>query len=488
MKKIHITILLFAACSFAAFSQKGWAPVSSFGSNPGNLNMYSYVPDNLNTSAPLVIVMHGCGETASSFSLQTAWNNLADTHKFYVAYAEQTMLNNNSFCFNWFMPADYSRGQGEALSVKQMVDYMKSNYSIDSSKVFVTGLSAGACFTAVMLGAYPEIFAAGAIMAGAPYKSATDALSASNAMYGLVTKTPTQWGDLVRNENPSFSGSFPKVAIFQGTADYTVYPANAHELMKQWTNVHNADTIADSTNASFNGNNIIQLKQYKDASGQTVVETYMISNMMHGISVDPGTCFQQGGAAGAYSYDENFYSSFWAARFFGILTFPYAITGPASVLINQQNNIFSVPLHSGSSYAWSVPAGAVIVSGQGTNEITVNWGVNPGYVSVNEADASSCIVGPVELYVEATTNVGLDKNSNSDFMLFPGQDGNTLIINTSLTNYNCMLYDITGKLVLSSGNQSGNYTVHLSDNLHSGFYLAHIISGNMIYSKKFIKL
>jgi len=488
MKKLYIATFLFIACTLAAFSQKGWAPVTNFDSNPGNLNMYSYTPDNMSADAPLVIVMHGCGQTASGFSLQTAWNNMADAHKFYVAYAEQTMLNNSGYCFNWFMPADYSRGQGEALSVKQMVDYMKSNYSIDSSRVFITGLSAGAGFTAVMLGAYPEVFAAGAIMAGAPYKSASDALAASNVMYGLVTKTPAQWGDLVRNENPSFSGNYPRVAIFHGTADYTVSPVNANELMKQWTNVHNTDTIADSTNASFNGNSIIELRQYNDNSGKTVVETYMISNMMHGISVDPGTCFQQGGAAGAYSYDMNFYSSFWAARFFDILTYPYSISGPANLLINQQNNVFSVPLHAGSSYVWTVPADAVIVSGQGTNTITVSWGLNSGLVSVNETDASSCITGPIALHVEATTNVGLNEKPNKDISLFYVQNDNRLIISSALTNYSIILFDITGKIILYKSLLSGDNTLQLSEKLNRGVYLTQIISGSMVYSKKIIIL
>jgi len=134
-------------------------------------------------------------------------------------------------------------------------------------------------------------------------------------------------GRPVRNENPSYSGSYPKVAIFQGTSDYTVYPVNAKELMKQWTNVHNTDTIADSVNSAFYGNAKIAMKQYHNVTGTTVVQTYMINTMPHGISVDPGNCFQQGGVTGTYSYDENFYSSFWAAEFFGIINNPYSVTG-----------------------------------------------------------------------------------------------------------------------------------------------------------------
>src|ERR671910_288695 len=46
-------------------------------------------------------------------------------------------------CFNWFNSEDIRRDKGEALSIKQMVDKMKSDHNIDPKRVFVTGLSAG---------------------------------------------------------------------------------------------------------------------------------------------------------------------------------------------------------------------------------------------------------------------------------------------------------------------------------------------------------
>src|ERR1035441_9389897 len=200
MKKLILFACLFLFLSFS-YSQTGWLQVSSFGTNPGSLLMYRYVPTAVPANAPLVVVLHGCTQNATNYSGYSGWDTLANHHKFYVIHAGQQAANNSSSCFNWFLPTDYKRGQGECYSVKQMIDYMKSHYNIDSTKVFVTGLSAGACLTAVMLGAYPEIFSAGAIMAGAPYKSATDATSAYNAMNGLVVKTPVAWGDSVRKEN-----------------------------------------------------------------------------------------------------------------------------------------------------------------------------------------------------------------------------------------------------------------------------------------------
>src|ERR1700744_5702056 len=101
------TIILSAT----GFAQTGWQAVSSFGSNPGNLNMYSYVPTGISGSAPLVVVMHGCTQNATTVASQSGWNTLADRHKFYVVYPEQNSANNSSTCFNWFLSGDQNRNQ-----------------------------------------------------------------------------------------------------------------------------------------------------------------------------------------------------------------------------------------------------------------------------------------------------------------------------------------------------------------------------------------
>jgi poly(hydroxyalkanoate) depolymerase family esterase len=487
--KRSFVLIFFTFLIAFSYSQTGWQQITSFRTNPGNLLMYCYVPANIPANAPLVVVLHGCTQNASNFSAYSGWDTLANHHKFYVIHAGQQSLNNSNTCFNWFLHSDYSRGQGEVGSVKQMMNYMKNHYSIDSSRVFVTGLSAGACLTAAMLGAYPEVFAAGAIMAGTPYKSATDATSAFNVMYYGVSKTPSVWGDSVRNENPSYSGTYPKVAIFQGSSDLTVNPINATELVKQWTNVHNADQTADSVNSSFNGNSGIVMKQYNDASGNTVVQTYTISNMQHGIAVDPGTCFQQGGTTGfnSYSFDENFYSSFWAAEFFGIINNPYSITGPITATFGQTNIVYSVPFHSGSSYQWSVPSGVTILSGQGTNQVIVNWGNVSGFVTVNETDAGSCIIGPVELFVTATTSTGINEDL-SEISVFTNLSEYIINIKSSLKDYDVFVFDQTGRLLLTVKNLNNIEVINLPQNLKQGIYMLRIAAGEKAFSIKFIKM
>src|SRR5512140_1661220 len=133
--------------------------VTSFGSNPGALKMFKYVPAGLPTNAPLVVALHGCTESASSYSTQTEWGNLADRFQFAVVFAETNSSNNSLSCFNWFQPGDITRDQGEALSIKQMVDTMKSAHGSDPTRVFVTGMSAGGLMTEGMMATYRDVFA-----------------------------------------------------------------------------------------------------------------------------------------------------------------------------------------------------------------------------------------------------------------------------------------------------------------------------------------
>jgi poly(hydroxyalkanoate) depolymerase family esterase len=338
--KIRLAISLFFV-SAGLLAQSGFFSVSGFGSNPGNLNMYAYVPPGLSGPRPLVVALHGCSQNASTFATETGWNTLALRHSFYVIYPEQNTANNASGCFNWFQPADYTRNQGEAYSIKQMVDHMRTNYNIDSNQVFVTGLSAGGCMTSVMLACYPEVFNKGAVMAGCPYQSASNSSQAVSAMQGAVTNTPAGWAALVTGAYPGYTGAYPQIAIFHGSADNVVNIGNQTELMKQWTGVHQANQTADLTLNAYNGNSFISKNMYADNNGLPVVETYTINGMYHGIALDTGQCYQQCGKTGTFSYEVLFSSTFFAAHFFNILAQPYGITRPfAGYDQSKRRNLF----------------------------------------------------------------------------------------------------------------------------------------------------
>ncbi len=117
--------------------------VTGFGSNPGALRMFKYVPTRLEAAPGLVVVLHGCTQTAAGYDHGAGWSTLADRYGFALLLPEQQKANNPNTCFNWFQPADTTRDSGEALSIRQMVETMIVDHGIDRGRVFVTGLSAG---------------------------------------------------------------------------------------------------------------------------------------------------------------------------------------------------------------------------------------------------------------------------------------------------------------------------------------------------------
>ncbi|MFS8978230.1 PHB depolymerase family esterase [Cupriavidus necator] len=295
--------------------------VTGFGSNPGNLKMFKYLPANLGASRPLVVALHGCKQQASDYDDEPDWIKFADKHRFALLLPEQQLVNNSSKCFNWFLPGHNERDKGEALSIKQMFDKIKTDANIDPQKVYVTGLSAGGGMTAVMLAAYPELFAGGAIIAGIPYKCAKDAtealnqcgVSLSGQLAPIKNLTPPQWGSLVRNAS-GHNGPFPRVSIWQGTSDITVNPQDQKELVDQWANVLGIDQIPD-TEGTINGH---AHKLYKDNNGKALVETVLINGMGHGTPIDPGNADSQCGKAAPFILSVGVCSSFYIVKFWGL--------------------------------------------------------------------------------------------------------------------------------------------------------------------------
>lgn len=337
--------LLAVSTSAPAFAQ---AEVTGFGSNPGNLRMFKYVPNALPADAPLVVALHGCSQSAASYDAETGWQLFADRYRFALLLPQQQSANNSSTCFNWFETIDTTRGQGETLSIKQMVDRMIADHGIAPSRIYVTGLSAGGAMTSTLLAAYPDVFAGGAIVAGIPHRCATSQSAAFSCMNPGSNLTPSQWGDKVRASS-TWTGPWPIVSIWHGDGDFVVRPMNLTESMEQWTNVHGIDQTAEVSD-TVGG---FPHKVYKTSSGQARVETYTITGMGHGTPVDPGTGETQCGTAGAYILDVNLCSSYYIARFFGLdnldgiaptatITAPAngaAVTGSVAIAANASDDI-----------------------------------------------------------------------------------------------------------------------------------------------------
>lgn len=313
------TILLFSQCGKEKYSQAGLQSLSTFGSNPGNLSAYFYEPKNASYNMPLVVVLHGCTQNAMDMVNDTDWNKLADIYGFYVLYPEQKSLNNISNCFNWFLPSDNNVNTGENASIKNMIVEMQSKFKTKANKTTITGLSAGGAMSMVMVSVYPDLFSAAAIMSGGAYKLANNAFASVGALGGNVSKSPKDWGDLVRVQNSSYTGEYCKLAVFHGENDNVVDFKNAQEIVKQWTNVTTSDLSNPSITTSFDGASDVKRIDYFDVTNTLKVSKFEISNMGHAIAINPGNGTKEGGKTGTYTKDKDFFSSYWAAEFFGLI-------------------------------------------------------------------------------------------------------------------------------------------------------------------------
>lgn len=164
----------------------------------------------------------------------------------------------------------------------------------------------------VMLATYPEVLAAGAIIAGLAYGTANTIPEAFDRMRCHGGPSEPELQGLVRSAS-QHQGPWPRVSIWQGTADQTVAPSNAEIIAGQWRGVHRLGR-APTRSEAIDGHT---RKTWSDASGHALIETYSITGMGHGAPLQ--TAGEDGlGAAGPFMLDVGISSTRRIAEFWGI--------------------------------------------------------------------------------------------------------------------------------------------------------------------------
>ncbi|GAA4095963.1 hypothetical protein GCM10022214_69230 [Actinomadura miaoliensis] len=222
--------------------------VTNFGYNPSGLRMYEYVPANVAQRPAVLVAVHYCTGSGPDMYSGTEYASLADRYGFIVVYPSVTR---SSKCFDVSSPGALTRnGNSDPAGIVSMVRWEQQNRGADPDRVYVTGISSGAMMTNVLLGDYPDVFKAGSAVAGVPFGcfATTDGSEWNSACAnGTVTKTPQQWGDLVRAAHPGYGGSRPRMQIWHGTNDDVLRYPNFGEQIKQWTNVLGVGQMPSST-------------------------------------------------------------------------------------------------------------------------------------------------------------------------------------------------------------------------------------------------
>jgi poly(hydroxyalkanoate) depolymerase family esterase len=286
--------------------------LTGFGSNPGALHARLYIPENLPEQTALVVVLHGCTQSAADYDHGSGWSQLAEQQGFAVLFPEQRRANNANLCFNWFVPGDIRRDSGEALSIRQMIETVVAAHGLDRKGVFITGLSAGGAMATVMLAAYPEVFAGGAIIAGLAYGSASTIPEAFDRMRGHGGPSKTELQGLLRAASPH-KGPWPKISVWQGSADNTVVPSNADSILAQWQGVHGVGT-SPTRMETVDGHT---RQVWCDSSGRELVEKHIVAGMGHGTPLK--TTGENGlGCAGPFMLDVGISSTRHIAHSWGL--------------------------------------------------------------------------------------------------------------------------------------------------------------------------
>jgi len=317
-KKWILELLLCALAAIVLGQGAAWATdlqeAQDFGTNPGNLGMKYFAPENLAADAPLVLVLHGCNQSVAAIA-DAGWLDLAEERGFVLLFPEQKLFNNPSGCFNWAGEygdlSNLERGEGENESIMQMVLFIQQLLEINSEKIFISGFSSGGAMASIMLATWPEVFDAGAIMSGITYACSMFPWEAQPCIMPGIDRGPAEWASRVRDAFPEYEGTYPRLSLWQNARDPVVGVLNLSELVEQWTEVHGIDRVPDEELAS----GAASILRYQDESGVVRVESWLIEQAGHGIPIDEASgC----GISSTYVLDTGVCFAKEALGFFGI--------------------------------------------------------------------------------------------------------------------------------------------------------------------------
>jgi poly(hydroxyalkanoate) depolymerase family esterase len=214
---------------------------------------------------PLLLMLHGCGQTPDDFATGTRMNDAARAGGFLVLYPAQSALANLHRCWNWFKRHHQERDQGEAALLADLTREVIQTHGADPARIWVAGLSAGGAMAAVLGEAYPELFAAVGLHSGVPTGLASGMLSAMTIMKsGPITPA-------LRTAAP------PPTIVFHGDQDTVVHPANADEAMRPFASLGTRETRQGLTEQGT----AYTVHRVRDRTGRVLAEQWMVRGTGH---------------------------------------------------------------------------------------------------------------------------------------------------------------------------------------------------------------
>ncbi|KXB31954.1 phospholipase [Dechloromonas denitrificans] len=233
-----------------------------------------YQPPDIKTGErlPLLVMLHGCGQDANAFATSTRMNRVAMRERFLVLYPEQDRLANGQGCWNWFDTAS-GRAYREAGLIIQAVDQVCLLHPVDSSRLAIAGLSAGASMAALVVSLHPTCFKAVVMHSGIPPGTAHSTLSAVGAMRGRRTTSPLAATPL------TMAAAWPALLVIHGEADGVVSPQNGQAAVQSWA--YAAGARAGTTRSVQRGKRYpMSVTDFKRRD-RTVATLVLVSRLAH---------------------------------------------------------------------------------------------------------------------------------------------------------------------------------------------------------------
>ena len=217
------------------------------------------------TPLPLVVMLHGCTQGPDDFAAGTAMNELAQAQHMYVLYPAQSPQANPQRCWNWFKHSHQQRGRGEPALLAGMTRQVMAQHSVDPSRVYVAGLSAGGAMAAILGDTHPDLYAAVGVHSGLAAGAASDLPSALQAMQG-------------NGARPKASARHVPTIVFHGDADATVHPRNGEQVA--------AASSVDGGKADVQphqpaGKRRSTRSVHRDAGGKVLAEHWLVHGAAH---------------------------------------------------------------------------------------------------------------------------------------------------------------------------------------------------------------
>ena len=287
---LTLSLVVLSGSLFAQGGQRSELQSFDIDTAQGVITFKVYIPSSYSgEKVPLVVVLHGCSQSVEEIAIGSRWNELAEKECFIVLYPQQSKSRNSYGCWNWFLESNQHRGRGEPFMIAEATHFAITQWNIDSSKVYICGMSAGASMALITAICYPDIFSSVGSHSGLEYGAAT---SVSDAFWAMENggPDPVTAGERAYNEilaSNAHRSNLPAI-VFHGTHDDTVNSINGDQTVQQFVATNDlldngrldGSVRADPEINGFEGKPY-KLIRYKDSAGNIVVEYWIVEGLNH---------------------------------------------------------------------------------------------------------------------------------------------------------------------------------------------------------------